>query len=296
MLKEVGEYWSDTFRATLAGLSCQAVGGKPEQTEDVMVMISLLSAGLGVHDDIIDKSANKHLRYTILGFHGQDRALLAGDFLIVKAFTYLQVLLKKGYSLQVIQRIISEIDHFFVEVWEGELIEISCRKNLTTSLEAYQKCLWLSTADTDAAAKLGAILGNASREETEALSDFGRRLGLIYRFAGEISDTMGVEGNLIDRLENESLPIPLLLAANKSKQNYQKISKALANSPIQLVDALSILDCVLEAKTMDTTISFAKNHAEKASEDLLSLKTSEARKKLGILLSQAMENINELLP
>ena len=296
MLKEVSEYWSDTFRPALAGLCCQSVGGKPEQTEDVMVIISLLSAGLGVHDDIIDKSANKHLRYTLLGLHGQEKALLAGNFLIVKAFTYLQELLKKGHPIEKTQRIISEIDQFFVEVWEGELIEISCRKNLQTSLQSYQKCLWLSTADTEAAAKIGAILGNARTKEVVALSDFGRRIGLIYRFAGEISDTLGIEGNLLERLENESVPLPVLWAAKKSKQNYQKISKMLANSPIELSDASGILDCVFKAKTIELTLDSASKHADKASEDLSSLETSEARKKLGILLTQALENINELLP
>ncbi len=42
-------------------------------------MVTLTSAGGGIHDDIIDRSVNKHFRNTVYGLYGLNSALLVGD-------------------------------------------------------------------------------------------------------------------------------------------------------------------------------------------------------------------------
>ncbi len=64
--------------------SCEAVGGRVSMAKEAGLMITLTAAGMGIHDDIIDKSQNKHFRETILGLHEIDNALLVGDLLLIK--------------------------------------------------------------------------------------------------------------------------------------------------------------------------------------------------------------------
>ncbi len=47
MLEDVNGYWNDLFRPALASFSCEAVGGVPQAADNVSLMITLMSAGLG---------------------------------------------------------------------------------------------------------------------------------------------------------------------------------------------------------------------------------------------------------
>ena len=94
-LEDVKKYWRDLNRPSLTFFSCEAVGGNAEVSQDAALMFTLASSGFGIHDDILDRSANKHLRMTILGLHGPDAALLVGDLLIVKAWTFAHEMIRK---------------------------------------------------------------------------------------------------------------------------------------------------------------------------------------------------------
>ena len=54
----VCDYWKDNFRPAFVTLCCEAVGGQAGAADDVGLMMSLTSAGGGIHDDIVDKSSN----------------------------------------------------------------------------------------------------------------------------------------------------------------------------------------------------------------------------------------------
>ncbi|HCW08098.1 MAG TPA: hypothetical protein DGG95_12120, partial [Cytophagales bacterium] len=208
ILADVNAYWKDILRPSLASFSSEAVGGKSNAADEACLMITLMGAGLGIHDDIIDRSLSKHSRMTILGLHGVDNALLIGELFIVKSLTIIREMIKKNYNTETIEKIIEEFERFFLEVWEGEFMETLCRRNLETDLDEYLKVLWMSTADTEVCTRFGAILGGGSKSEVEALAEVGRRLGYMYRLADDIKDTLNLEGTLHFRLANESIPLP----------------------------------------------------------------------------------------
>jgi geranylgeranyl pyrophosphate synthase len=95
-LEDVKKYWRDLNRPSLTFFSCEAVGGTYEISKDAALMFTLASSGFGIHDDILDRSSNKHLRrMTILGLHGLETALLVGDLLIVKAWSVAHEMIRK---------------------------------------------------------------------------------------------------------------------------------------------------------------------------------------------------------
>ena len=128
MVNDVTCYWKDTYRAVLASLSCEAVGGNPDDTEDISLSITLLAAGLGIHDDIIDRSKDKHFRRTIFGTYGLDNSLLTGELYIVKALAATRNLIIHGYPPDKVAFVLDALEQFFIEVWEGEYLETLCRK------------------------------------------------------------------------------------------------------------------------------------------------------------------------
>lgn len=291
ILADVKAYWKDNFRPALTSFSCEAVGGQPEAADDVNLMITLMGAGLGIHDDIIDKSLNKHFRTTILGLHGIDNALLVGELFIVKALTQIREIARKTCDPKKIENIIEVYESFFLEVWEGEFMETLCRRNLDTELKHYEKILWMSTADTEACTRLGAILGGGSKIEVEALAEVGRRLGFIHRLADDIKDTLNLEGNLPYRLKNESVPLPILYAAKSSKETYLKIKSILERFPITSSDIRNILEACFETEAFNYVLNMAKQNAMEATRKLNLLKKSGAQDSLVLIIENAMANI-----
>jgi geranylgeranyl diphosphate synthase type I len=294
VLSEVKAYWKDTFRPSLTSFSCEAVGGDPKAADDVSLMITLMAAGLGIHDDIIDRSYIKHFRKTILGLHGVDDALLIGELFIVKSLTTVREIARNSLFSENVWRTIDAFEKFFLEVWEGEFMETRCRRNLETELDYYNKILWMSTADTEACTRLGALFGGGSENEIEALAEVGRRLGYIFRLADEIKDALNVEGNLQSRLEDESVPLPVLHAAWASQIAKSRLKRLLLKQRISSSDVMIVLKSCYETDSFNYALGLARSNEHDALNKLNELKKSEAQNALTLLVKNAFGRVATL--
>jgi len=294
ILSEVKAYWKDNFRPALISFSCQAVGGQTNVADDASLMVTLMGAGLGIHDDIIDRSFSKHFRMTVLGSHGVDDALLIGELFIVKSLLTVKEMIRKDFSIQTIGKILEIFENFFMEIWEGEFLETRCRRNLDTELKEYEKVLWMSTADTEACARIGAMLGGGSRAEIETLAEVGRRLGYIFRLGDELKDTLNLENNLQNRLEDESVPLPILFAAKSSQEIYNRIKNILAKPKVDSSDVLNLLKICLEVDSFTYVLNLAKANEVEALSKLDLLENNDSKEALALLVKNTFEKIEAL--
>jgi geranylgeranyl pyrophosphate synthase len=230
---------------------------------------------------------------TILGLHGPDYALLVGDLMIIKGLTSIREIMG-NLQPENIRYIIETLDRLLVEVCEAELMESSCRRNLDTDLVYYQKILWQSAAEMEACARLGAIVGEGSENEIQVLASIGRSIGFLLRLTSDVVDSLNTEGNLHQRLEKESIPLPVLYAANSSRETYGKIKTILKHSPITPVDVRTILQFCYEAEAFKYTYNLAKESATKTAETFHSLRPSIARSALSLMVKTTLEDIEKL--
>jgi geranylgeranyl diphosphate synthase type I len=294
ILHDVKAYWEDNFRPALTSFCCEAVGGQPEAADDVSLMITLASAGGGIHDDIVDKSLNKHFRMTVLGLHGLDYALLVGDLLIIKGWTRAREAVKKACKPEKFAEVIEVFGRWTLDVCEAEFMEISCRRNLDTELEHYQKILRKSMADIEGCARLGAIMGAGSAQEVKALAEFGSRLGFTFRLSDDVKDTLNMEGNLANRLQYESVPLPILYAAKSSRGKYSQIKSILEKSRIDPLDIKKLLEFCFETKAFAYVLKTAKKNAREASKKLRLLKPSGAQNVLKLMIEKSLADVSNL--
>jgi geranylgeranyl pyrophosphate synthase len=289
MVEDVKKYWKDNFRPAFTSLCCEAVGGQPEAADDVSLMITLASAGGGIHDDLIDKSRNKHFRWTILGLHGYDYALLVGDLLILKGWITAKDAIMKTCPPEKIAEVIEAFGKWTIDVCEAEFREISCRKNLDTEVEDYEEILCKSMADVEACAKLGAIMGSGSRQEVESLAKFGSCVGFLYRLLNDVNDTFNKEFDLQERLHFESVPLPILYAAKHGRKSQIKhiINKLL----IEKKDFIKLKEFCRETGAFDYLQLRAKEEKKKACFFLEQLMPSKAQNVLELMINQRLSAI-----
>ncbi len=294
ILEEVKDCWRDVLRPALTSFSCEAVGGRPETADNASLMFTLAAAGIGIHDDIIDKSSEKHFRSTVPGLHGIDNALLVGDLLIVKAWTVVQKMIRKNFQPAKIANIIEIYGNTCVKICEAEIMELSCRQQLDTDLEYYEKILWMANADLEACTKVGAILGDGSEDEVQALAEFGKRLGFMFRLADDVKDCLNIRGSLPHRVECESVPLPLLYAAKSSKEKYFKIKSIIDKSPVTPLDVKTLLKSCFETEAFDYICGIAKQNEREALSRLRTLKNSSAQNVLALLIRKSFRDVAHL--
>ena len=290
ILKDVNTYWKDLQRPSLTSFSCEAVGGQSSVAEEAGLMITLAAAGMGIHDDIIDKSESKHFKETILGRHGIDNALLVGDLLIIKGLTYSQKFLGETCEPRTKAAVLEALQNFIFEIYEGELMDVLCRQNLETEPEYYTKIIWKLTSDAEACARIGAILGGGSEDEIRSLAEFGRKLGFIIHLGEELRDLLNVEGNLPHRLVYESVPLPILYAAKHSKDAHEQIKSIIHGSDIA-PHVSDLIKLCWKTKAVSYIYDLAKQNSKQAIQKLESLKPSIARDNLALMMKVSLTYI-----
>jgi geranylgeranyl pyrophosphate synthase len=283
ILEDVKGIWRDRYRPTLTSLSCEAVGGKPEEPVALNLIVALAGAGIGIHDDIIDKSIIKRSKKTILGLHGIEGTLLAGDLLIVKGLTEVKEIIKKGYQPEKVVDIIDVLQRHYFEICEGVIMERLWRKNVEVDLDFCHQVLWKYGSDGEACARLGAIAGNGTEAEVEALGRYGRRSCYVFRLAQEVRDVFHLEGDLLRRLKHESVPLPILYAARVSKENMS-ILKSILKGSITSSHIKTVLELCFKTEAFTYVRDIAQKNIDEGLQLLNTLKSTKARDFLVLMI------------
>ena len=126
-LQYLSQHRRDLLRASLVGLSCEAVGGEAEEAIQAAVAMVLEGYYLGLLDDIVDDAGVKLFRPTLLERFGVDVALMVSVIVDAKAHHVLGELLGKlEHDTSVdINRVFKD---FLVRMIEGEALNVRVKK------------------------------------------------------------------------------------------------------------------------------------------------------------------------
>ena len=165
-------------------LVCLAAGVPPPESESLVqaaVAVELVHAATLVHDDVIDGSALRRGRPTVVAAGGRMMATATGDLLFARAFAEL-ALGRSAASVRVLSRASSELAL-------GELMQRADAFNGELGLERYLELCRLKTAVLfRAACELGAIAGGAA---SSSLAPFGEQIGLAFQILDDVLDVSG---------------------------------------------------------------------------------------------------------
>lgn len=280
----VQSYWLDGIRPALIQYSYEAVCSEPIDLDPVFHFFSISGAGIGVHDDIIDKTSRKHNRDTVPGLLGADTAITTGDLLIVKGLTGIRDFLNTVDSDKV-SRVLEEYERFFTEMCNGEIMEIQARKNLEMSLEDYHRMLWMLGVDTEACCKIGAIIGGGSEEQIKQLALYGRNLGYLNRLLDETADLFDSLETLHRRLTKESIPLMVLYSVKESEYNHRKVSAILGKDEISNNELTDLIVTCIFYNSIDYILEYALTAEDTALKSVEQLQNKKVVEKLSTITS-----------
>ncbi len=263
ILCEISNYSLSTggkrFRPLLTLLTAKALGSK-EISQDLIKIsagIELIHMATILHDDIIDKSPVRRHKPAPPVKYGNDLTLLAGDFLLTRAF---------GLCGELAQEIVKETEKACISLVEGEALEVPLDEidhDINSSLFiAEKKTASLFQLSTFCAA----FLSNQSNDEISDLQDFGKNLGIAFQIIDDILDVISTEKELgkrpgTDIIERKPSVINVLWLKSGSK-----LAQSLRDSNAELSDEY-VANSLKEIKTspvLDEARALALDYVSKA--------------------------------
>ncbi|RJQ50326.1 MAG: polyprenyl synthetase family protein [Nitrospiraceae bacterium] len=195
------------IRPFLAILCSRMFGVRGEQVSTLASSVEFIHAASLIHDDVVDGASVRRGRPAAHSLWGNQVIILVGDFLYANALRLANLLKSRN--------IMDALCTATARMSEGELIQLSKKGNPDVTEEDYIKIIQGKTAILiSAACKGGAALGNASREEEDALATFGLKLGYAFQIADDVLDYTAEEkvfGKSLGKdLEEGKITLPLI--------------------------------------------------------------------------------------
>lgn len=142
-----------------------------------------------IHDDIMDRSDTRRGCPTVYKKWNENVAILSGDAMSILAYKYL------AYAPQaVLPSVLDLFSTTAMQVCEGQQYDMDFEEMPFITMEDYLEMIGLKTAVLLAcSAKMGALIGGASKEVCQALYEFGYQLGIAFQITDDYLDTFGNE-------------------------------------------------------------------------------------------------------
>lgn len=189
-LSRGGKRW----RPVLMLICCEAVGGNPKAAIPFSVIPELIHNGTLIVDDIEDNSDLRRGKPVLHKIFGVDIAVNAGNtlyllpFIVVRDSNLPDKAKVAAYSI---------ISTQLLKCHLGQAVDIYWHSgkaaNIPTEEEYLQMCENKTGSVAAMAAKLGAILGNGTEKQVEALGEFAQAAGVVFQIQDDI---LNIEGGL----------------------------------------------------------------------------------------------------
>ncbi|WP_027449097.1 polyprenyl synthetase family protein [Xylanibacter brevis] len=161
-----------------------------DQPEDIMMPALGLETYHNytlLHDDLMDNADLRRGHETVHKKWDANKAILSGDSMLVLA--YQRMMQCDARHLQAVLEVFTETA---LEIGEGQEYDMTFETRNDVTEDEYIEMIRLKTSVLLACAtKIGAILADASEEDTYNLYKFGEQLGLAFQLQDDLLDVYG---------------------------------------------------------------------------------------------------------
>lgn len=246
-------------------LATASAGGDWKPALPAAAAVELIHNFSLVHDDVQDNSPKRRGRPTVWTQWGVPMAINVGDALFVIAYQAIMDL-SKSYPAESVVRASVILQEACLSLTRGQYLDMAYEERHDLSLEDYWQMVGGKTsALLSACIHIGALLGNAGKEEQEAYHRFGYHLGLAFQVQDDILGIWGDEAitgksTASDLVEGKnSLPVLYGLGRNG------KFAERWKRSPITAAEVRQVAG-MLEQEGAKT---YAEEIAERETETAL---------------------------
>jgi geranylgeranyl diphosphate synthase type I len=272
------------LRPIIAMLSCEIVGGVPENTIPFGVSLEYMHNATLVHDDIIDKDKWRRGIPTTHEKFGLPFAILAGDALIGETYKMLSYLAPPELNSVTYKELIRSIADAAKNFYEGEAMDIEFAKRFDVSIPEYMIMIEKKTGQLYyLAGKGGALIGKGNRNEIENLAKYGLLFGLMFQMKDDLLNILTEQTSLgkqkigSDILNGKRTLMVVHTLTEADKNQKKKLVKILGNQKATQKDVLEIIDIFKKLGSIDYAQNKLNEFSSQAKELLEIFEKSESK-------------------
>lgn len=232
------------FRPLLLLLSARLCGYRDHHTEYVLgSVVEYLHTASLLHDDVVDEAKIRRGQSSANSLWGNQASILVGDYLYSKAL-YHAVRLEN-------QRVMNVLSETTTTMSEGEVLQLMHIQNADITEADYFRLVECKTGVLIAAAcRLGAIIGKAPLSQEDALTAYGKKLGLAFQITDDTLDYAADQqqlGKVLGKdLAEGKVTLPLINLISKTdpeeRENLRSILQADAVDDHDLTYTLELME------------------------------------------------------
>ena len=169
------------IRPIILILAAEAVGRADDNTYAAACAVEFLHMESIIHDDIIDNETMRRQKDPFHIKYGYNTSVLTGDFVL-------------GLILAICSRldnprITKDLASTAMLMSEGEMIESRLETSEDVTFDDYLKVIEYKTATAfEVAARTGAIISGGAESQIEAITEYGRNIGIAYQIRDDLFD------------------------------------------------------------------------------------------------------------
>jgi octaprenyl-diphosphate synthase len=282
LIPTIGNYIQDSggkrIRPAVLLMAARLAGYAGEAAVLYASVLEFIHTATLVHDDIIDEAELRRGRDAVHTRWGNHVTVLFGDFLYLKSMS----LALTQDRLDII-RLLCDVT---LRIVEGEIYQLTKNGTIDLTEDEHFDIVRRKTAYLFAGcAKIGGMLGTISREQQEALWDYGLNIGMAFQIADDLLDFVGDEvvlgkpvgGDL--REGKVTLPIIHLLSRGDAHAS-DLIRRVVAARNVTVDEWREIRSLLAQSRSLDYAQRVAFDYVARAKKALYAFPASDAREAL----------------
>ena len=280
-ITEIGEYLRNgggkRLRPALLLLSSKMFNYEGRGAVRLGAVVEIIHTATLVHDDIIDEAKTRRGRPAANTQWGNSKCVLAGDWLYMQAFKV--ALQERNF------RILDTLIELTQQMVEGELLQMEKLGKLI-SLDEHFDLIYRNTACLfSVCMRMGAILGGATAEQEESLSQYGRNLGMAFQIVDDVLDLTASESVLgkpvASDLREGKVTMAVIHALERCTPAERKSIKAvLDDRGFDHVTHQEILDILGKYRSLEAANARAAQYSEQARKSICTFPDTEIKRAL----------------
>jgi octaprenyl-diphosphate synthase len=283
LVSQVGDYivggGGKRLRPLLVVLAARAAGVKDSTHVPAAALIEFIHTATLLHDDVVDGSDRRRGRETANEAFGNPASVLVGDFLYSRAFQMMAAL-----DSAAVIRVMADATN---TIAAGEVMQLMNSGDPDTTEIRYMEVIYRKTARLfEAGAQVAAIVARAPADLEEALTRYGKHVGIAFQLIDDALDYRGdseeLGKNVGDDLAEGKPTLPLIHALKHADdREAAMIRRAIEQGGTE--EQGSIRAVVENTGGLDYTAQLAGREIEKALAALDAVPASPYRDALGAL-------------
>ena len=264
LIRQVAEYiihsGGKRLRPALVLFTANALGYQGCQHHELAAIVEFIHTSTLLHDDVVDESDLRRGNKTANALFGNAASVLVGDFLYSRSF---QMMVDVD-NMRVMQ-VLADATNIIAE---GEVLQLLNCHDADVTVDGYLQVIRCKTAKLfEAAARLGAILADASPEIEQAMADFGMHIGTAFQIIDDVLDYSADESetgkHLGDDLAEGKPTLPLIhVMQHGTKEQVALVRHAIENGGRE--DFPAVLEAIQTTRALDFTRNYAQAEADLA--------------------------------